>query len=199
MQVRRRGIGRIATAASLIALAGCASATGGSRNATVEASTSSGASAASSSTTPAGKADPVLTPDGIGPVKFGMGAAQAGKLLGAPLGPPNERCQESTAMPDVDFVVVDGTVAAAGSYTPRIPPEHLRTDKGISMQSTRDQLLAAYPTDMTSRASSGDAYTTLYTWTAPNGRVVQFTVNDQILGIFAGDADITSGEELCAG
>jgi hypothetical protein len=197
---RRRTAVRIVATVALLAMGGCAEADGPAGNSTQAADSSAAESAAPPGASDASASNgPVLSPSGIGPVSFGMSTAEAGEALGAPLMPPNARCQESSAMPGVEFVVHAGTVAAAGTYTPSLPVAQLVTDTGISMESTREQLLAAYPSDLATRPSSGDAYTTFYTWTAPNGRVFQFSLGDQMYSLFAGDSDVAGFEELCAG
>lgn len=196
----RSALRSFVTVVALVVSVGCAESGGSGESDAAAVSPAGGGPATSSAPEASVSSDgPVLSPSGIGPVTFGMGTTEAGEALGAPLSPPDSRCQQSDAMPGVEFVVLAGTVAAAGSYTPGLAKSDLVTDKGISMESSRDELLAAYPSDMVSRPSSGDAYTTLYTWTAPNGRVVQFSVGDQMYSLFAGDSDIAGFEELCAG
>ena len=194
-----RSVRIAAVSTSFFALAACGSPSqeGGQDASTSNPPSPSSASSSASNSSTSTSMGTVLSTEGIGPVTFGMTTSEAAEALGAPLGPEDMICQESPALPNIVFLVGDGTVVGAGSFG-ALPPSELHTDRGISGQSTQDELFAAYPTEMTTEQSSGDMYTTISWWTNPEGGEIQFSYTDTPgMSMFAGDYPGGNDTEFC--
>jgi hypothetical protein len=140
-----------------------------------------------------------LSVDGIGPVQFGMTVSEAEAELGTPLSSAGGNCLEASTLPGVLFLVEGERIAAAGTDNPNMPPGVLRTDRGLSMASSLDDIRTAYPSGLSERTSSSDAYTFILTYAESPGASIAFTYGDSMYGIFAGSDDIVGNDELCYG
>lgn len=151
-----------------------------------------------------GPPTPVLTPDGIGALRFGMTVGEAEAALGTTLPDDGSSCRKSPVLPGLVLAEVQGRIVAAAMYSSAGnfgEPGPFETDTELTLADPLSDLLAAYPDGLSTRVSEVDAGTTLYVFTGPSGRSLVFHVGQDSDGTEDIDG-ITAGEYLsepCAG
>lgn len=139
-----------------------------------------------------------LSPTGIGPIEFGMTVAEAAAAVGYTNLDGDGMCFETPAMPGIVLLAEGPAIVGAGTYG-GLPAAALQTDRGVSLESTADDVRAAYPQGLEEEPSIVDVDSSVLTWSDGQGNAVVFAVGEQMYSMFAGAAEVVQTTEYCSG
>lgn len=139
-----------------------------------------------------------LTSTGIGPIEFGMSLEEAAAAVGYTNLEGSGLCFETPAMPGIVLLAEGPAIVAAGTYG-GLPAAALQTDRGISLESTADDVRGAYPHGLEEEPSMVDVDSSVLTWIDGQGNAVVFAVGEQMYSMFAGAAEAVQTTEYCSG